>query len=199
LAEEIVPVAGLVEDAYPRWIDARTASRMPVRAGAPAGEGDRAYSMSALAISTKADGAALVVLASETACRRLGITPSLRWIGHLSTGSDPGMPLKAAMRAFSQAMTKFAVKPASDLASVELHDAFSTQGLAFAHGIDIDPVRINRLGGGIARGHPIGAAGAVALVRVLSDLRRTAGWRAMGVAAIAAAGGLGTAALVGAR
>jgi acetyl-CoA C-acetyltransferase len=79
---------------------------------------------------------------------------------------------------------------------LELHDAFAVQGLSFCHTWQLTPQDINRQGGGLARGHPIGASGAIALVRVLSQLQRDPTPHAMGLAAIAGAGGLGSAALV---
>ena len=60
----------------------------------------------------------------------------------------------------------------------------------------IAPERLNRAGGGLARGHPIGASGAIALVRLLADMAREAPPGALGLTAIAAAGGLGSAALI---
>ena len=76
--------------------------------------------------------------------------------------------------------------------------AAQAQGLAFCDALGLPHAAINRAGGGLARGHPIGASGAIALVRVLGEL-----WRQMraqggagalrGMACIAGAGGLGTA------
>ena len=58
----------------------------------------------------------------------------------------------------------------------ELHDAFAVQGLAFQQALQsqgLDPARINAWGGGLARGHPIGASGAIALVELLARLHAT--------------------------
>ncbi|MPN17838.1 Acetyl-CoA acetyltransferase [bioreactor metagenome] len=89
---------------------------------------------------------------------------------------------------------------AKDLQAIELHDAFATQGLSFCQQLGIAPARINTGGGGLARGHPIGASGAVALARLLSTLQQASAARpdipALGLAAIAAAGGLGSACIV---
>jgi len=59
------------------------------------------------------------------------------------------------------------------LHAVELHDAFAVQGLAFQQVLQpqgLDPERINAWGGGLTRGHPIGASGAIALVELLARL-----------------------------
>ena len=62
--------------------------------------------------------------------------------------------------------------------------------------LNIEAERLNRRGGGLARGHPIGASGAIALVRVLADLARDEAPGARGLSAVAGAGGLGAAMLV---
>ena len=84
-----------------------------------------------------------------------------------------------------------------ELAAIELHDAFAVQGLGFCRSLGLDCERINAGGGGLARGHPIGASGAIALVRLLSGVcgedATPKGW---GLASVAGAGGIGSAALV---
>lgn len=196
IAPEIVPVAGLRQDAYPRLISNERAARLPDLVGDSSRNPEESLALSLLAVSPKADGAAFVALATEDACRRLGLTPLARWVGGARVGSDPKMPLLAAEAATTALLTKLGRGTLRDLCAVELHDAFATQGLAFANRFDIDPHSFNCHGGGIARGHPIAASGAIAVVRVLSDLRRMGKRSANGLAAIAAAGGLGSAALL---
>lgn len=70
------------------------------------------------------------------------------------------------------------------------------QGLSFCQAFGLDPSRINRRGGGLARGHPIGASGAIAMVRLLSDLQREEAAGVRGLVAIAGAGGIGAAAIL---
>jgi acetyl-CoA C-acetyltransferase len=83
-----------------------------------------------------------------------------------------------------------------DLQVIELHDAFAVQGLDFCQALGLQPAAINRRGGGLARGHPIAASGAIALVRLLADLERDEAPGAHGLAAVAGAGGIGAAAVV---
>jgi acetyl-CoA C-acetyltransferase len=71
-------------------------------------------------------------------------------------------------------------------------EAFAAQAIACIDGVGLDPARVNRGGGALARGHPIGASGAVLAVRLWHELQRERAG-AMGLAAIAAAGGLGSA------
>ena len=76
----------------------------------------------------------------------------------------------------------------------EVMEAFAVQAIACMRALGLDPVCVNPGGGALARGHPIGASGAIVAVRVWHELqRKDAG--AVGLAAIAAAGGLGSAAL----
>lgn len=196
LSAEIIPLAGLATDGYPRRLRAELAGRIPVVATQVSEDPPGEYGLSSLAISTKADGAAFVVLASEQACQRLGLSPAFRWLCSTSAGTDSGMPLRGACLATEKLLAQAGLRSARVVRAIELHDAFATQGLAFMQHFGLDHNVFNRLGGGIARGHPIGASGAVALVRVLSDLHRCQQPGALGIATIAAAGGLGSAALV---
>jgi acetyl-CoA C-acetyltransferase len=193
MAAEIVPVLGLDHDAYVRAITPERAARMPL---AVKGDAPDAWAMSTLAVSAKADGAALVLLATEDACQELGITPQAAWLASASVGEDPGTPLLAAQAAAEIAMQRAGVHAASALRVVELHDAFAVQGLRFCQGLGLDPQQINRRGGGIARGHPIGASGSIALVRLLADLQQDEAAGALGLAAVAGAGGIGAATVV---
>lgn len=101
----------------------------------------------------------------------------------------------AATRAAQAVLARHDLGP-SALWGVELHDAFAVQALAFAKAMNFRPDRMNRAGGGLARGHPIGASGAISLVRLLADMAHEAPVSAVGLVAIAAAGGLGTSALI---
>ncbi len=199
LQDEIVPIAGLGADAYPRRLRPSAAARLPVQAVPQQGANGVAAedcAVSTLAISPRADGAALVLLMTPDACRRWGVHPSFQWRTSVSVGHDPAMPLLAAEVATRAALERGGLARAQDLQVIELHDAFAVQGLSYCSALGLEPARINRLGGGIARGHPIGASGAIALVRVLTDLQRLHGRGACGLAAVAGAGGIGAAALV---
>lgn len=193
LRKEIVAINGLAHDAYPRTLTRERAARMPL-AVQQADAADCA--VSTLAISTKADGAALVLLATPRACKDLGLNPRAAWLASASIGADPGTPLLAAQVAAQAAMQRAGLQGAADLQAIALHDAFAVQGIAFCRALGLDPATLNRRGGGVARGHPIGASGAIALVRLLADLQHDAAPGARGLSAVAGAGGIGAAALV---
>ncbi|WP_310614825.1 thiolase family protein [Limnohabitans sp.] len=198
LAAEIVAVAGVTHDAYPRVIDAARAQRMPVvaRSDELATQNADAFALSALTISAQADGAAFVLLVAPTAAARLGIQAKAKSVATASVGSAPEFPLLAAELAAREALKRSGWANADAMQYVQLHDAFAVQGLSFAEGLSIAPESLNALGGGIARGHPIGASAAIALVRLLTDLERNGKRGAQGLVAVAGAGGLGAAAVV---
>lgn len=195
MAAEIVVVAGVQHDAYPRHITPERAARMPVVARSPNDEAGQ-YGLSALTTAAQADGAALVLLMSQQACEKWGVSAAMSLLAHASVGGSPEVPLVAAELAAHEVLQRAGGLNAADVSQVELHDAFSVQGLSFAKGLGLAPEQLNLHGGGLARGHPIGASAAVALVRLLSDLAVSTQPSAKGLAAVAGAGGLGSAALV---
>lgn len=221
LTAEVVPVASLAQDSYPRTLTPERAARMPVVAqgsyqannssndNGNGADPIKAHALSALTISAKADGAALLLLATPQACAQWGLQPRAHWLASASVGAAPETPLLAAIAAARLALQRgqsALSQPAlsiQDLAAIELHDAFAVQGLAFCAALGLEPDQINTAGGGLARGHPIGASGAIALVRCLAELefqaRASAGPQttaSLGLAAIAGAGGIGAATLV---
>ena len=98
------------------------------------------------------------------------------------TPEEPGLAPLAAIRRIWQG---------EPLAQAEIMEAYAVQALAVIDGAGLDPQIVNPAGGGLARGHPIGASGAILAVRLFHGLRQ-----GRGLAAIAAAGGIGTALLV---
>lgn len=198
IANEIVSIAGVSHDAYPRMIDAARAQRMPVVARSDdrsASEADR-FALSSLTISAQADGAAFVLLMSPKAAARLAVQAKATCVTTASMGSAPEFPLLAAELAAREALKRAGLNHSNDVQFVELHDAFAVQGLSFTSGLSLDAQRLNTYGGGIARGHPIGASAAVALVRLLADVEREGVSGSHGLVAVAGAGGLGSAAVV---
>ena len=198
---EIVAVAGVTHDAYPRMLDAARAQRMRVvaRSDALSPHEAEAFALSALTISVQADGAALVLLVSHAAAARLNLCPKASWVASSSVGGAPEFPMLCAELAARQALVRAGIADVGRLKHVELHDAFAVQGLSFAKGLGLKSSQLNQQGGGLARGHPIGASGAIALVRMLADLSRSDASRDEGLVAVAGAGGLGSAAVVSRR
>lgn len=178
LAAEIVPVAGLGHDPFARTLGLRLAGRAQVVTG----------DITAANMSVAADGAAICVLMSGRMARARGLTAVELGPG-ATAGSDPAMPGTAPVAAIAHALSAAGLH-ADDLARSEIMEAFAVQAIACQQLAGLDPRVMNAGGGALARGHPIGASGAVLAVRLYHELRRTGG---AGLAAIAAAGGIGTA------
>lgn len=142
------------------------------------------------------DGAAMVVAVSESIWDELGRPSALRLVASASQGvsadDEASAPL-AAMRKLYGRLNGF---DRSDLRVVEMGEASAAQAIAFADGLGIDADIVNPAGGALVRGHPLGAAGAVLVVRLFTDLVR-APQEAVRFGAVAQGtiGGLGLAAL----
>jgi acetyl-CoA C-acetyltransferase len=186
LAREIVPVAALARDAFTRELTPGLCARLPALAG------DDAHAVSAATVAVEADAAAALLVVSEDVAARLAAPGrAIRVLGGARHGGDPTMPGLAPIAAARAALARYGMA-AEDVAVAEIMEAFAAQAIACIDGLALEPARVNRGGGALARGHPIGASGAVLAVRLWHELQREdAG--ALGLAAIAAAGGLGSA------
>jgi len=130
--------------------------------------------LTAAAASQISDGSAALLVASEDAVRRHGLTPRAR-IHHLSVrGSDPVMMLEAPIPATQHAL-KRAGMSIDDIDVVEINEAFASVVLAWNKELGADPARVNPNGGAIALGHPIGCTGARLMTSLLHELERTGG------------------------
>ncbi len=177
-ATELVPVAGLTRDAFTRALSPALCRR------APGITGDITAANTAVA----ADAAAFCVVVSDRIAAQF-TGPKLQIIAGATRGSDPEQPGLAPLVAI-RAVLADAGLAADDLAVAEIMEAYAVQAIACVRGARLDPRIVNPGGGALARGHPIGASGAINVVRLFHALRGTGG---SGLAAIAAAGGIGTA------
>ncbi len=107
------------------------------------------------------DGAAALILASEAAARRHGLTPIARVLGGAAAGVEPRIMGIGPVPASRKLMARLGLQQ-SDFDIIELNEAFASQGLATLRqlGIADDDQRVNRNGGAIALGHPLGMSGA---------------------------------------
>lgn len=183
LSAEITPLLGLSRDSFTRNLTLRAAARAPRLTG----------TITAANAAVAADGAAFCLLVSDRAAQRLK-DPGVVYLGGVTVGGRPDRPGIAPVAAIEQLLSKAGVTP-DDLRVAEVMEAYAAQAIACCDGTGINPEIVNQGGGGLARGHPIGASGAINAVRLFHDLRRAGG---LGIAAIAAAGGLGTAVLMSA-
>ena len=121
--------------------------------------------------SQTSDGAAFVIVMSETMVNELGLKPIGRLVACASAGVHPRImgigPVAAVPRALKQAG-----KSLQDVDLVELNEAFASQSLAVIRELGINPDIVNINGGAIALGHPLGCTGAKLTVQILNDLKR---------------------------
>ena len=121
--------------------------------------------------SQMSDGAAASIIVSERVLRELGLAPLARWRGYAVAGVAPEMMGIGPVEAIPKAL-KLAGLAQDDIDWIELNEAFAAQALAVVRELDLDPARVNPLGGAIALGHPLGATGAVRTATITHGLRR---------------------------
>ncbi len=137
------------------------------------------------------DGAAALILASESAAAHHGLTPRGRIVGMATAGVPPRImgigPAPAVQRLLNK--TGFTL---GDIDVIELNEAFASQGLAVLRqlGLADDDARVNPQGGAIALGHPLGASGARLVMTALNALETQGGKRAIATMCIGVGQGI---------
>ncbi|GIE98896.1 acetyl-CoA C-acetyltransferase [Paractinoplanes rishiriensis] len=139
------------------------------------------------------DGAALVVIGSERAGERMGLTPRARIASAAVTGADPTIMLTGPIPATRKALEIAGLTPA-DIDLFEINEAFAAVVLKYVRDLGLDPEIVNVNGGAIALGHPLGATGAMLLGTALDELERRDLRRA--VVTLCIGGGMGVATVI---
>ena len=117
------------------------------------------------------DGASAIIVASEAAIERLGLTPRARIIDGASAGCEPEIMGIGPVPA-TQKVLKRSGLSVGDLSAVELNEAFATQSLACIRRLGLEPEIVNRDGGAIALGHPLGSSGSRIAITLLGRMER---------------------------
>jgi 3-oxoadipyl-CoA thiolase len=137
----------------------------------PAFKRDASGSVTAGNSSGINDGAAALLVMSETRAHELGMRPLARFVASAVAGVDPATmglgPIPASRRALERAGIGV-----EDLDLVELNEAFAAQAVPVIRDLGLDPERTNVNGGAIAIGHPLGASGARLAATLLHEMRR---------------------------
>ncbi|MGO7447421.1 3-oxoadipyl-CoA thiolase [Rhizobium ruizarguesonis] len=122
------------------------------------------------------DGAAALIVASEAAARKYGLTPIARILGGAAAAVPPRVMGVGPIPASRKLMARLGMT-AEQFDVIELNEAFASQGLAVlrALGIADDDARVNRNGGAIALGHPLGMSGARITGTAALELLETGG------------------------
>jgi len=177
MGAEIVTKDALDHDSYTRTLTQGLCDRAKTISG----------SITTANTSVAADAAAFCLIVSKDIADKFN-GPKMRIINGVTLGAAPELPGLAPVTAIKSALAKAGIKP-SDLHVAEIMEAYAAQAIACAERAGIDNAIVNMGGGSLARGHPIGASGAILAVRLFHELTARNG---IGLAAIAAAGGLGT-------
>jgi acetyl-CoA C-acetyltransferase len=163
---EIIPVGDFAVDEPPRESSLEKMATLKTLV-----EGGR---LTAAVCSQISDASSALLIVSEDAVKRHGLTPRAR-IHHLSVrGADPVWMLTAPIPATAYAMEKTGMK-LSDIDLIEINEAFASVVLAWQKETGADLAKVNVNGGAIALGHPLGATGARLMTTLLHELERTEG------------------------
>jgi len=146
--------------------------------------------VTAASSSSISDGAAVVVLARESAAQAKGLSPVARLVAYASNAHEPEWFTTAPVGAIEKVLKK-AGWTAGDVDLYEVNEAFAAVTMAAIHDLKLDPNKVNVNGGACALGHPIGATGARIIATLIAALR-SRGLR-RGVAALCIGGGEATA------
>ena len=139
------------------------------------------------------DGAAAVVVMSDTKAKALGLTPLARIVGSAATGLNPeimGMgPVEAVRKALGRAGMSV-----SDIDLFEINEAFAAQVLPSARNLGIPMEKLNTRGGSIALGHPFGMTGARIMTTLIHNLQESD--KTFGIETMCVGGGQGMAMII---
>ena len=139
------------------------------------------------------DGAAAVVLMSESKAKELGVTPMATWVCGVLGGVDPSIMGIGPVEATKKVLAKTGMT-IDDFDLIEANEAFAAQSVAVARELKFNMEKVNVNGGAIALGHPVGASGCRILVTLLYAMKHRGAKK--GLATLCIGGGMGCAAVV---
>lgn len=167
----------------PAFEDAAMAERFP----------EISWSVTAGNSSQVTDGAAAALIVEESVAARLGLAPRAAITHFAVVGDDPLLMLTAIIPATRRLLGRAGLA-LDDIAAFEVNEAFASVVLAWQSALGADPERVNRYGGAIALGHPVGASGGRLLANLLAALDETSG--RYGVQTMCESGGMANATLI---
>lgn len=121
--------------------------------------------------SQTSDGAAFVLVVSETMLKELNVKPIARLVSYSVAGVSPRIMGIGPIEAIPMALKK-ANMQLDDLDLIEMNEAFASQSLAIIRKLNINTEKLNVNGGAIALGHPLGCTGAKLTVQLINELKR---------------------------
>ena len=144
--------------------------------------------------SQTSDGAAAVLLVSEAALKRHGLTPLARYVTFAVKGVPPQIMGLGPKVAIPAALERAGIAR-DELRWIELNEAFAAQALAVIRDLGLDPQRVNPHGGAIALGHPLGATGAIRTATLVHGMRGQ-GLKGYGMVTMCIGTGMGAAGIL---
>jgi acetyl-CoA C-acetyltransferase len=139
------------------------------------------------------DGAAAILIGSESAGKTHGFTPRARIVAVALSGADPTIMLTGPMPAARKALTKAGLT-IDQIDLFEVNEAFAAVPMKFMQEMGVSHEKVNVNGGAIAMGHPLGATGAMILNTLIDELHRTG--KRYGLATLCVGGGMGIATVI---
>jgi len=121
--------------------------------------------------SQTSDGAGALIVVSERALKQFNLTPLARFVSFSIKGVPPEIMGIGPKEAIPAALGLAGLKQ-DDLGWIELNEAFAAQALAVSKELGLNPDVVNPIGGAIARGHPLGATGAIRAATLIHAMRR---------------------------
>ena len=137
------------------------------------------------------DGAAAIVVMSEEKAKELGVTPMATFIGGALGGVDPAIMGVGPVASTNKLLKKTGLT-IDDMDIIEANEAFAAQSVAVAKDLKFDMSKVNKKGGAIALGHPVGASGCRILVTLLHQMEKGQ----KGLATLCIGGGMGCSTIV---
>ena len=187
LAQEIIPLLSLATDEGPR----PNTSIKKLRFLKPAFKTNG--TVTAGNASSLNDGASLTLVASKTAVNRYDLKPQAKIIDGVFVGVRPELMGLGPIAAIQSILKRNALS-LKDIDVFEINEAFAVQVLTVMQVLKIPQSRVNRHGGAIALGHPLGMRGVLIIGSLINVLRQTGGRR--GIASLCIGGGQGAAVLI---
>ncbi|MFC5731189.1 MULTISPECIES: thiolase family protein [Nocardioides] len=139
------------------------------------------------------DGASAMLLMSEEAAARMGLSPRARIMASSVVGDDPTLMLTGPIPATARVLARAGMS-IEQIDAVEVNEAFASVPLAWHAEFPIDDDRLNPRGGAIALGHPLGASGARLMTTLINHLEQTGG--RFGLQTMCEAGGMANATII---
>jgi acetyl-CoA acyltransferase len=122
--------------------------------------------------SQMSDGAAAVLVVSEKILKQFDLRPLARFAGFSVAGVAPEIMGIGPVEAIPRVLKRAGIRQ-DEVDWFELNEAFAAQALAVVRTLELDPAKVNPLGGAIALGHPLGATGTIRTATLVHGLQRT--------------------------